>query len=106
MRDIQNKILGTDEMGAAFLHYAEFYYAFGWIGVIINGLLIGVLSKMFWVNFLRKKEELISILILGLFNGFLYIIISRGYLAQQFISFVYFILIPITFIKIFKQIMK
>ena len=100
LRYIQNRILGSDLTGAAFLHYAEFFYAFGWIGVIINGLLIGMMSKAFWVNFLRQPENLTSILTLGLFNGFLYILISRGYLAQAFFSFMYFIVIPILIVRI------
>lgn len=105
LNEMQDKIIGF-RMGAAFLHYAEAYLAFGWIGVILNGLFIGMLSKFFWNNYLRNKENYGAIIALALFNGFLYVMISRGYLAQQMIFFFYYLILPLWLVKIFKSIVK
>lgn len=102
IRKMQDEIIGDSRSGAAFLHYAEAFLAFGWIGVVLNGLFIGILSKLFWTNFLRNKENLGAIIALALFNGFLYIFISRGYLAQQMIFFFYYLIIPLWLVQKIK----
>lgn len=99
LNKIQKNIIGDDSMGAAFLFYAEFFYAFGWFGVIIGSFLLGMFIKYFWHNFLQNKENTIALISLALFNGFIYVIISRGYLAQQFFAYMYFIVIPLWIVK-------
>ena len=95
LKKIQRDLFGSDQYGAAFLNYGEAFLSFGWIGIFIHGLLIGFLAKLFWVNFLRNRENIMAIASLALFNGFTYIMISRGYFSAHLIFFFYFILIPI-----------
>jgi len=95
LKDIQDAVLGDSSMGAAFLFYAEFFYAFGWLGVILASFFLGFLIKYFWLNFLQNPENIIALISLALFNGFVFVIISRGYLAQQFFAYMYFIIIPL-----------
>lgn len=107
LNEIQIDIFKTAEHGAAFLNYAEAFFAFGWFGLIIHGFLIGFLAKLFWINFLRNKENIMVIASLALFNGFLYIMISRGYFATHVIFFIYYIVFPIWISKtIYKLIYK
>jgi hypothetical protein len=80
--------------GAAFLIYAEAFFAFGWIGIILNGLFMGWLSKYFWLRFLNNRFSFNSILLLSLYNGYIYFMLSRGYLAAQCVNFAFFIVIP------------
>lgn len=95
LTDIQDAVLGDSSMGAAFLFYAEFFYAFGWFGVLIASFFLGFFIKYFWLNFLQNPENSIALISLALFNGFVFVMISRGYLAQQFFSYMYFIIIPL-----------
>ena len=104
LKKIQVDIFGTSENGAAFLNYAEAFLAFGWIGIIIQGILIGFLAKLFWVNYLRNPEKITQIASLALFNGFTYIMISRGYFSAHLTLFFYYIIIPFWLIKnIYKK---
>jgi oligosaccharide repeat unit polymerase len=93
LSDAQEWVFGYS-WGAAMLIYAEAFFAFGWIGIILNGLFIGWLSKYFWLRFLNNKFSLNSILLLSLYNGYIYFMLSRGYLAAQFMTFMFYIVIP------------
>lgn len=94
LREANMAVLHTLEYGAAFLYFVEAYLAFGWAGIIFQGLFIGFLSRIFWDNYQRNRESIGAILLLALYNGVLYVIISRGYLAQVFTTYMYFVIIP------------
>jgi hypothetical protein len=47
------------------------------------------------LNFRRNKNNLGPVISLALYNGFTYVLISRGYLAQELTLFFFFIIIPI-----------
>lgn len=95
LRDANMRVLGTLDHGAAYLNFVEGYLSFRWLGIIFNGFFIGLISRIFWDNYRRNKTSIGSILFLGLYNSVLYIFISRGYLAQELVVFVYFI--PVTY---------
>lgn len=95
IKEANMAIFGTADYGAAYTNYTESYISFGWIGVILNGLFIGMISKFFWLNFRRNKNNLGPVISLALYNGFTYVLISRGYLAQELTLFFFFIIIPI-----------
>lgn len=98
------KNISTYEFGgAAFTYYAEAYMAFGWIGVILYGIFLGWFSKRVWLNYLNNSNNINSILYLGLFNGFTYVLISRGYMAQTLLTFVYFVVLPFWLARLFKK---
>lgn len=91
LRDANIKTLGTDAYGAAYLNIVEWYLALGWIGVFLNGLFLGMLSKYFWNNFMCNSDSIGAALYLSMYNGICYILVSRGYLAQEYVMFVYYV---------------
>ena len=93
LRDANMKVFGTVSHGAAYLNVVESYLAFRWIGIIVNGLFLGLLCGAFWRNYQKNSQSIGAIIFLGLFNGVLYVLISRGYLAQELQVFVYYIFI-------------
>ena len=94
MRDIQVKVLGTSANGAAMLNYIEGYLSLGFLGVIIYGLCMGWLCKKIWSNYRNNPTSISALILLGIFNGFCYQWISRGYLGGNFNSFIYFVILP------------
>lgn len=97
---------GRIEDGSVYLNFVEAFMSFGWIGLVINAVAIGWLAKRFWSNYLNNPNTIGSIVALALFNGFCYVIVSRGYLAQQFSTFVYFVCIPFWLAGIIKRFCK
>lgn len=98
----ESKIMG-DNSGNALLNIAESYLSFGWLGVIFWAWFLGWLARKFWDNFNRNRCSIGAIILLGTFDGMCYIIISRGYLAQSFSSFLYSICLPFWIITLFER---
>lgn len=94
LRHQQICVLGTDEHGAAYLFFTEAFISFGWFGLIFYALFIGWFSKVFWRNYLCNAKSLGAIILLALYNAFCYVLISRGYMAQAFTTFMYYVIIP------------
>lgn len=92
-----------DVTGAAFFCYAEGFMSFGYIGVILYGLFLGWLAKKFWSNYKNNPTSLGAIIALGIFNGFCYKVISRGYLANAFIEYAFYICLPFWLAMLFKR---
>ena len=90
--------------GAAMITYAEAFISFGWLGIVLYGLALGMLSKLFWSNYKRNSSSLGAVLLLAVFDGIIYMIISRGYLAMAFITFMYYIVIPFWIILLMRKI--
>ena len=103
-RKIQMQTIRDSESGSAYMNIAENYIAFGWLGIIVNGLFIGYLAKIFWNNYRKNLASLGAIVLLGVFNGVCYVLISRGYLAQGFGCFLYFVCLPFWLLSLFKKI--
>lgn len=103
LREANMKIFSTVEYGIAFMNYGEAYYAFGWLGILLNGVFIGILSAWIYNKFRLAPYSVMSLLYLALFNGLIYVIISRGYFAQQVTTAFMYILIPMF---IFKKVMN
>ena len=106
LMESQNKIIGTTDHGAIFLNFTEGYYSFGWLGVILYGLIFGWLSKVFWVNYKRNQQSIGAILALALYNGLCYNLISRGYLATSLINFIYIVCLPFWIARVINAILK
>ena len=94
LREAAMRIYGTITQGNAFLNITEAYISFGWFGIILYGVFLGWLSKVFWNNYRRNQNMLGAILLLALFNGALYQIIARGYMAQALTTFIYYVFVP------------
>lgn len=102
MRRAQIRTIGSSEGGAAFLNYVEGYISFSWFGVILYGLFMGFISRIFWDNYYYNKSSIGAILLLALFNGFCYQWISRGYLGGNFNSFIYYVILPFWLMSLFR----
>ena len=96
-------VLGTITYGAAFLYFVEAYISFGWLGVIVISFLLGMLSRLFWENYKRNFTSFGAIALLCSYNGILYVIVSRGYMAQQLTQFVYYMIIPFWIARYLKK---
>lgn len=102
--EANKRIWGTADHGIAFMNYGDSFYSFGWIGIILNGLFLGWFSKIHWIQFIKNSENEFNILLLALFNGFTYVMISRGYLAQEVTMYFMFLLIPMLLYKYYFKI--
>lgn len=90
-----DSVFGRYGTGVAVMEYAEAFVAFGWIGVFLLGAFMGYLSKRIWNYFAASDGELLPLLTLAAFNGFLYIYISRGYFAQILTACFFYMIIPL-----------
>lgn len=88
---------------SAYVNFVEAFMAFGWLGIVINGIFIGWLSKRFWNNYRNNPKSIGAIIALAIYNGFTYVIISRGYLAQEYSCFLFYICIPFWISRIIKR---
>ena len=67
---------------------------FGWFGIFIFNFLLGYIFKRLWLWINLHKEEPLALLVYLLNLSFIFMIISRGYLPQQFHLYI-FTIIPI-----------
>lgn len=103
---MNDMVFGIYGGGVAYMQYAEAYMAFGWLGIIVSGLFIGYLCKIFYSNCNKAPDNFAAVVLLALFNAFCYVLISRGYLAQSLTTFFFYILIPFWLILFFNKIIK
>jgi hypothetical protein len=68
--------------GAALLCYGEWYLMAGWPSVILMSLLLGWLLRCLWNWLLIRQEESLALTIYALTVSYLYLVVSRGYMAQ------------------------
>jgi hypothetical protein len=68
--------------GAAILMFGEHYLAFGWIGIVIGGFLLGFFYKNLWVWFMANSDNPMIISTYAVTVIYSYVILSRGYLPQ------------------------
>lgn len=90
-----DSVFGRYGTGVAVMEYAEAFVAFGWIGVFLLGAFTGYLSKRIWNYFITSDGELLPLLSLAAYNGFLYVYISRGYFAQILTTSFFYVIIPL-----------
>lgn len=100
IREANLKIYNTIGYGNAFIYFAEAYISFGWLGIIFQGLFIGWVCRIFWDNYRRNPHSLGSVILLGIFNGFCFVWVSRGYFAQVFTTYMYFLIIPFWVVRL------
>ena len=104
LHQMENIIIGDDTQGAAFLNFVEGYMSFGWIGVIIYGIVLGWVSKLFWNNYKKNPDSIGAILLLGLFSGVSFSIVSRGDMASTLVNILYVICLPFLLLQLLKKI--
>ena len=85
-------VYGTPNSYTAYLNFAEYYLAFGWLGVVSFSFIFGLLCKRLWLWFLWRQFEPLPQAIYLLNASFIYVIISRGYLPQAFMLYCFTVL--------------
>ena len=88
--------------GAAYLYYAEYYIMFGWLGIILFSFLLGFLFKKLWLWVNLHKDEPLAIIVYVLNVSYIFMIITRGYLPQQFHLYIFTVL-PLDIIYIYNS---
>ena len=102
-KEIINMIYGLkDGVGAAHLGFAEYYIMGGWIGLVISGIFFGYSLKRLWIWFLTLPDDYLRQAIYFTSIGFLYMVFSRGYLAQLF-TFYIFLMVPLLILSTIYQ---
>jgi hypothetical protein len=90
-----NDLAGTQ--GQAVPVVGEHYMMFGWAGVIVGGLIIGIIYRGFWNFYRANPDNPIVIVIYTVSFGLCFPLINRGYLAQTLMEY-FFALIPVVFL--------
>lgn len=85
------KLYGKAGIGVAFLNYGEYYISYGWFGIILFSFIFGVYLKWGWATFMSSDKDVFSICFYALFASLNYVIISRGYLPQSFLNYMFFV---------------
>ena len=68
--------------GAAFMGYAEYYLMAGWLSLAAMGLVLGGLLRCLWNWFSPRRLEVLAQVAYVCACGYLYVVVSRGYLPQ------------------------
>jgi len=76
-------------VGAAFMGFAEYYLIAGWTSLVAIGILSGCLLRCLWNWFSPRRYEVLSQVCYVCACGFLYVVVSRGYLPQVVTLFVF-----------------
>ena len=90
--DIYAESWGGYKTHAAFLAYAEYYLMFGWPSLVIASFLLGVLLRRLWTWFLHRQYEPLAQVVYLLNASYLYVVVSRGYLAQIVVLYFFTVL--------------
>lgn len=95
-------IIAGEDSGSSWLSFTDAFMAFGWVGVILNGLIIGWLSALVWNNYRNNKNSPGAIILLSVYNAWCYEFFSRGYLAQNYCNLIFMIVVPIIIIFVLE----
>lgn len=106
IHDLERMTIGDDSGGAAFLNFVEGYLSFGWFGVILYGLILGIFAKGVWLNYRNNQDSIGAVLLLGLFSGFCYCAISRGYLPSTYSTALYVVCLPFWFCMLINNLIR
>lgn len=98
--DMNVRIWGTAKYGIAFMCYGEAFYAFGWMGIVLCGLFLGLFSRYVYSLYKVNEKSVSALLLLATYNGFTYVVLSRGYFAQQVTIFFLVIAIPMVLYRV------
>jgi hypothetical protein len=78
---------GAAEAGLAMPYFGDWYVAFGWLGVVGSSLLFGRLARVGWEWYRAHDRDKLAVAIYGVGLGFIYVVFSRGLLAQAVLNF-------------------
>lgn len=101
--ELKYKLVGVDS-GSAWLSFTDAFIAFGLLGVIINGLFAGWIASFFWHNYRNNVGSIGALVLLAVFNAWVYEFVSRGYLAGNYSNFIFMICLPMWMVQLLKKI--
>lgn len=81
--------LGNLGEGAFVLCYGEWYLMGGWLALVAMSVLFGWMLRCLWNWFLLRRYEPLAVAIYALTASYLYMVVSRGYMAQIVAGFVF-----------------
>ena len=84
--------------GSAFLAYAEYYLAFGWLGIIGGGMFLGWFGRKLWQYLLSDPSNSLNIVVYATTLVYLYVVLSRGYMPQVTMLF-FFSVFPVFVVR-------
>jgi hypothetical protein len=76
-------------LGQASLNYSEYYLMFGWVSVVLMGMLSGWLLRCLWNWFSPRRFETLAQVAYLCSCGLLYMWVSRGYMPQVVTTFAF-----------------
>lgn len=88
---IYERMYGNGDLGkgVAVLNYGEYYLAFGWIGVLLGFVLLGWGYRKLWNWYVVNQNNPVATVLYSVSASFMYVVISRGYLPQVTMLFVF-----------------
>lgn len=78
--------------GSAWPFLGEYYVAFGWTGMLIACLVLGIMCRVVWNLYCKYPSDPGLMVIYSLAFPFIYYVLSRGYLAQELQDFCFTLL--------------
>ena len=94
--ELRERIYGNPYSFTAYLNFAEYYLIAGWTSLVVMSVFFGWLLRRLWTWFLWRQYEPLAQSVYLLNASYLYVVISRGYLAQVFMLYALTI-IPVFF---------
>ena len=90
--NLRTEIYKTPYSYTAYLNYAEYYIVAGWTSLIGFSFALGLLLRRVWSWFLIHQYEPLAQAAYILTASFIYVIVSRGYLAQVVMLYAFTVL--------------
>ncbi len=95
LEDLIAVIYGRETAGgAAYMFFAEWYYAFSWFGIVGASFLFGYVLGRLWTWFLHRHNDILALTAYASVMPLSYVALSRGYFAQ-FVMVAVFSALPI-----------
>ncbi|MDM7935838.1 MAG: hypothetical protein QUV06_00030 [Cyanobium sp. CZS 48M] len=90
-QDATEMLYGGENLaaGSVVLGYGEYFLIAGWPSLVAMSLLLGWLLRCLWTWFLVRHQEPFAQVLYVLTASYLYVVVSRGYLPQVVMIFVF-----------------
>ena len=92
--------------GAAFMSFAESYLAFGWLGLVLYHLLVGIACARLWRWTVHRTENIFAVLVYASAIPYLYVVFSRGYMPQVVMLFCFTVLPAIVLYRAARRVVR
>lgn len=80
---------GAADSGLAVPFFGEWYIAFGWSGIVVSSLILGIGARRTWEWYCMRDRDALATMIYAVSLGFLHILFSRGLFAMAVLNFAF-----------------